>query len=206
MTERMITDLLAELSEAKLLIIFIKDTSAFIQISTWDKHQQIRAKKSKYPAYDSTCKQLIANEISKQLIANDSEGKIDSTHTENIESCEQVITDDYKCPRNPIQSNPIQSRGLSETLGKMVKIYEEEIKTPITPMLAERIKDIEQEYNLDIFRAGLKNAVGRGKRNLNYAIEIMKDYKINGIPDSNGKKPQEQTKPLVGKDGWGVTL
>jgi hypothetical protein len=39
---------------------------------TWDKHQQIRAKKSKYPAPDEICNQMISNDI--------------------------------KCSRNPIQS------------------------------------------------------------------------------------------------------
>jgi len=96
----------------------------------------------------------------------------------------------------------------SEILEKMVKIYEEEVKTPITPMLAERIKDVEQEYNLEIFRAGLKKAVTLGKRNLNYAIEIMKDYKLNGIPSGNGSKPQEPTKLIPHKfnDGWNTGL
>jgi DnaD/phage-associated family protein len=191
-TEGMITNLLMELSKAKLIIVFTKEESPFIQISTWDKHQQIRAKKSKYPAYDNTCKQLIADAICKQLIADDSEEIPDSNQSQNIGNSKQLITDDGKCARNPIQSNPIQSRDFSDTLKQMVEIYEEEIGSVATPMIAERIKDVEQEYNLGIFRAGLKNAVSRGKRNLNYAIEIMKDYKLNGIPSSNGSKHQDK--------------
>lgn len=33
-----------------------------LQLSTWENHQQIRAKKSKYPAPDETCNQLISND------------------------------------------------------------------------------------------------------------------------------------------------
>jgi hypothetical protein len=48
-------------------------------MKTWERHQQIRAKKSKYPSPES--------------------GKVvpDST-------CKQMMADDSKCPRNPIQS------------------------------------------------------------------------------------------------------
>ena len=205
-TENSIINLLMELSDAKLIIVFTKDDNTFIQITTWDKHQQIRAKKSKYPAYDSACKQLISNDFCKQLISNDSICNHDSNYTQKSENCKQLIADDSICARNPIQSNPIQSKGnFSETLEKMVKIYEEEIGSIATSMIAERIKDVEQEYSLEIFRAGLKNAVSRGKRNLNYAIEIMKDYKLNGLPNNNGSKPQEPNKTL-GKDGWGISL
>ena len=33
-----------------------------LQLSTWENHQQIRAKKSKYPAPDEICNQLISND------------------------------------------------------------------------------------------------------------------------------------------------
>lgn len=83
LTELELINLLIELSNAKLITIYTKDNEPFIQMCTWDKHQQIRAKKSKYPAYDDTCKQLIADVIREQLLSD------------NI------------CLRNPIQSNPI---------------------------------------------------------------------------------------------------
>jgi len=52
--------------------VYKYDGRPYLQLATWDQHQQIRAKKSKYPAYDV--------------------------------SCNQMISDDIKCPRNPIQS------------------------------------------------------------------------------------------------------
>ena len=35
----------------------------FLQLATWEQHQQIRAKKSKYPPCDVTCNHLISNDI-----------------------------------------------------------------------------------------------------------------------------------------------
>jgi hypothetical protein len=68
---------LNRLSGIELIMLYECSGRPYLQLITWENHQQIRAKKSKYPAYDSTCNQM--------------------------------ISDDIKCPRNPIQSNPIQS-------------------------------------------------------------------------------------------------
>ena len=70
-----IEDALRALTSAELVILYEVDGKPFLQMKTWDKHQQIRAKKSKYPA-------------------------------PNEGICKQMISDDSKCPRNPIQSNP----------------------------------------------------------------------------------------------------
>ena len=66
---------LNELVSAGLVNAYIaEDGKKYIQFAKWAKHQQIRAKRSKYPVMDG--------------------------------SCNQLISDDCKCPRNPIQSNP----------------------------------------------------------------------------------------------------
>lgn len=80
-TEKQISDALHKLSTVGIVTIYEHDGRPYLQLVTWEKHQQIRAKKSKYPAPDETCNQM--------------------------------ISDDIKCPRNPIQSesnpNPNQN-------------------------------------------------------------------------------------------------
>ena len=68
-----IEDALRALISAELVILYEVDGKPFLQMKTWDRHQQVRAKKSKYPSPD--------------------EG-----------TCNQMISNDIKCPRNPIQS------------------------------------------------------------------------------------------------------
>lgn len=70
---------LRALTSAELVIIYEVDGKPFLQMKTWERHQQIRAKKSKYPSHES--------------------GNIVSDST-----CKQMIAEDSKCPRNPIQS------------------------------------------------------------------------------------------------------
>ena len=69
-----IEDALSALESADLIIIYTVDGKPFLQMKTWEKHQQVRAKKSKYPSPD-----------------------------EGV--CNQMISNDIKCPRNPIQAN-----------------------------------------------------------------------------------------------------
>lgn len=81
-TEKQVMTWVKSLVKADLVYLYeVKEgqnegqTGIFIQVKKWESHQQVRAKRSKYP---------------------DSNGN-------------QLISDDYICPRNPIQSNPIRT-------------------------------------------------------------------------------------------------
>ena len=75
---KQVTAWVNELVSAGLVNAYIaEDGKKYIQFAKWAKHQQIRAKRSKYPAMD--------------------------------DSCNQLISDDCKCHRNPIQSESAQS-------------------------------------------------------------------------------------------------
>jgi len=73
-SEKHIITALNKFSDIGLVVLYEHNERQYIQCATWNNHQQIRSKKSKYP------------------------------EPENI--CNQMISDDIKCPRNPIQSNP----------------------------------------------------------------------------------------------------
>lgn len=67
-TTAMISQWLDQLRHAELITIYTVNGKPYIQFNTWDKHQQVRAKRSKFPspddgliADDSNCDQLIAN-------------------------------------------------------------------------------------------------------------------------------------------------
>lgn len=82
-----IEEALRALTSAELVILYEVDGKPFLQMKTWDRHQQVRAKRSKYPAPESG--------IQKHDI-----------------NCYQMQADASKCPRNPIQSesNPKEEK------------------------------------------------------------------------------------------------
>ncbi len=76
------------------------DSKPYLYLPSWEVHQQVRAKKSKYPAPDETCN--------------------------------QVISDDIKCSRNPIQS---ESESESEEEAYASCAEPETVSTPPVIML-----------------------------------------------------------------------
>ncbi len=61
-TKKQITDALNKLSTVGLVRGYEVRGKSFLQLTAWEKHQQIRAKNSKYPAPDETCNQLISDD------------------------------------------------------------------------------------------------------------------------------------------------
>jgi len=63
---------LKQLVESGLIQIYIGDDGReYLIFLSWGKHQQVRSKKSKFPAPDSTCNQMISDDIKcKQMQAN----------------------------------------------------------------------------------------------------------------------------------------
>ena len=86
-TEKNVEDALIKLASLGLVRVYEVDQKPFLVLPTWEKHQTIRAKKSKYPAPLANNDNLQASEI----------------------ICKQMQTNASKCSRNPIQSNQIQS-------------------------------------------------------------------------------------------------
>lgn len=67
-----IENALYKLADIGCVRLYECDSKPYLYLPAWEVHQQIRAKKSKYPPPDETCNKM--------------------------------ISDDIKCPRNPIQS------------------------------------------------------------------------------------------------------
>lgn len=88
---------LNELVKAGLLFAYMaEDGKKYVQFTKWSKHQQIRAKKSKYPLFDSTCNQLLADDGNS--CRNPIQYEIQSISAQSadeIESCFLALWDLY---------------------------------------------------------------------------------------------------------------
>ena len=84
-----IEDALRALTSAELVTLYEVDGKPFLQMKTWDRHQQVRARKSKYPSPESG--KQVHEIICNQMISDDINGN-------------QKESSASKCPRNPIQS------------------------------------------------------------------------------------------------------
>lgn len=90
-TKKHISEAIDKLSTVGLVRGYEFQGRPYLQLTTWDCHQQIRAKKSKYPSPDDVAKNQSPG-------GSDTGLYIQETSSENI--CNQLISDDSKCPRN----------------------------------------------------------------------------------------------------------
>ena len=65
--EKTILSWLNKLAEVELIKFYIIDHHPYLLITKWEKHQQIRAKKSKYPEPDNICNQLLVSCLRNML-------------------------------------------------------------------------------------------------------------------------------------------
>ena len=152
--EQQIEDALRALTSAELVILYTVDGKPFVQMKTWDRHQQIRAKKSKYPAPDSTCKQLISNDI--------------------------------KCSRNPIQSNPIiedeEEEEDNNARARITAAWSSAFGSKITPALLDQLTGISTAMSADVIIRAIRIAAAKTPNSPSgYIKAILKDWQHEHI-------------------------
>ena len=161
-----IIDGLRALTSAELVILYEVDGKPFVQMKTWERHQQIRAKKSKYPSPES-------GTISSDII------------------CNQMTSDDSKCPRNPIQSNPnpkeagtrVRAREPAASVDDSCVAYCETCLRAMSPGNIEELRSFLCDDNLpsDLIRYAVDDACGHGNRSWAYVAKILNRYVVEGI-------------------------
>ena len=83
---QLIAGWLQSLALAGMVKVYQNNGHFYLALLSWDKHQQIRAKRPKYPGPEDEGSEII----------------------EPDSICNQMISIASNCTRNPIQSNPIQ--------------------------------------------------------------------------------------------------
>lgn len=61
-TEKQISEALSVLANSGMISLYCVDGEPYFYFPTWEKHQQIRAKKSKFPSPEGICEQPIAGD------------------------------------------------------------------------------------------------------------------------------------------------
>ena len=59
---QMVTEWVQQLERSGLILLYTAaDGRKYLQLTKWEKHQRIRAKQSKFPQFDDTCRQMTAD-------------------------------------------------------------------------------------------------------------------------------------------------
>jgi DnaD/phage-associated family protein len=155
--EQDISTWLASLQRAGLIHIYAVNDKPYLQIATWDKHQQVRAKRSKYPP-------MISDDI----------------------NCNQVQADAPVIQSNPIQYNPPAGGGdafaqvctvYEQNVGLLTKIISEKLADDIATYGAPWVTDAigiavtAEKRNLSYVEGILKKWKHEGRTNGNKPVK-----------------------------------
>lgn len=170
---------LNELQSAKLILLYSDgDGGEYLHMQTWNKHQQVRAKRSKYP----------------EPPTDDSNGY-------------QLISDDNISPRNPIQSNPIVIQHDDDDFrGKLIQQWEAVIgmfPTASYPDATAYMDKLQERDALDWWALAITETVDKAKRpSWQYMKAILEGWLAAGQPltYTNGKsetRTAPKSKPVT---------
>lgn len=154
--EQDISTWLASLQRAGLIRIYTVNDKPYLQIATWDKHQQVRAKRSKYPP-------MISDDI----------------------NCNQVQADAPVIQSNPIQYNPPAGGDAfaqvctvyEQNVGLLTKIISEKLADDIATYGAPWVTDAigiavtAEKRNLSYVEGILKKWKHEGRTNGNKPVK-----------------------------------
>lgn len=98
-TEKAVLDAINKLSTVGLVIPYTWDGKSTLQLATWDKHQQVRCKRSKYPAYDGSDELSATDNVHLLTFAGENKNLISIDINGN-----QMNTNVPVIQYNPIQS------------------------------------------------------------------------------------------------------
>jgi hypothetical protein len=109
-------DALRALTSAELVTLYRVGGKPFLQMKTWDRHQSVRAKKSKFPGPDEADAEEMADVVIGHYVKAD-----DGCMQADASKCKQMQANVPVIQSNPIQSesesnpNPTRARGAGGT-------------------------------------------------------------------------------------------
>ncbi|ALA12626.1 DnaD domain protein [Paenibacillus larvae] len=169
-TVRNVEEALGRLAAAGLILWYEAEGEKIIQILNFEKHQQGLHKrtKSKFPDYIPD----------------------DSGNFRGIPS-EQNRTEEKRTEENRTELEQISgSRSRQEDPFRM---FEHEGFGMLSPVLADRLKDMCSEYGDRWVCEAMKKAVVKGKRNLGYVDGILKNWRSGGIDEPWKEEQHEES-------------
>jgi len=166
-TDKQVESALNTLRTAGIVEVYMYDDRPYLQLRTWDRHQQIRAKKSKYPSPS------------------------DGTYKSSESFCNQLISDDSKCPRNPIQSESntkseseakCAREAAADPIQEVIALFAQNTASQhLTPYVAQQIAQWCDKAGPALVKAAILDTAKKGKKPWAYIEKPLIEWYDMGI-------------------------
>ncbi len=205
-TETVISHLLTELEAADLIRLYEVGGQPYLFFPTWTKHQQVRAKSSKYPdpsAADSRCKQMISDDSRcnhLKSFAPDTRNTISEIQSNPIE---------YETPTPPTPSQGVAPDGgvgvdvtaeqattepapttTDKQRGVVFEHWQNNMPGSMTQVIADQVDDMINTYGPDEVVRAVTDACMANVRKPSYVLGILRKRAAGeSKPGPNGTGP-----------------
>ena len=213
-----IEDALRKLTSAELVSTYEVDGKPFLMMNTWDRHQQARAAKSKYPGPDGKY-------LTKGQRANPNE--ITRNHLQSNDN--QPKSDDSKCSRYSYSYSDSESYSEAVNAGAREEPEPREEMTAaaycevclrgMSPGNYDELRSfLDEGLPDDLVRYAVDDACGHGFRSWSYVNKILNRYVVQGIKtvdqaraekkahESKGQGKGGLSEPPAAAESWGGAL
>jgi len=166
---------LAELVQAQLVILYRVDGGDYLQMRTWERHQQIRAKRSKYPdmiTSDINCDQVIAN--------------VPVIQSNPIQTNPVVVVVD---PTPPTVSIPAETNIQTAQAAAVFSCWQDNMRGTLSTVIVDDLNDLINTYGADAVIRAITEAARSEVRTMRYVTGILKNWAAG-----NQKPAQDERK------------
>ena len=177
------------LASVELVSTYEVDGKPFVRLLGWERNQQMRARKSKYPGPD---------------------GK----HMKSDTTCKHLKSDDIKCSRNPIQSesesnpnptpNPYadaRDDGERPDFGTLEAYASNNLRN-LSPGNMQQLVSFREDLPDEVIRLAIDQACGSNAPSWNYVRKVLNNWLEKGVKtEADAKAEIARGKPKEEKPG-----
>lgn len=174
------------LSLLGMVSVYTVDHKPYLQLTGWDRHQTIRAKRSKFPSPDNNAMQVNAHEnICKHMQAN-----VPVIQSESVSESQSEVESEARAPATTTtqESHTFASAQdaavYRENMGKIEQLAKR-ISLPFAPIDYDRAETYLADYGIDWVLEAMTRTSSRAEksRSWGYVEAILKSWRKKGGMD-----------------------
>ena len=188
LTAKAVSEAINRLASAGMVALYEFEGKPYLYLPTWNCHQSVRSKRSKYPSPD-----VPGNSPAGE------EQAADGSDEQHESICKQMNSDESKCPRNPIQSesnpNPIREADAGNApagedpapppadteLAKVMNLYLNRVNALPSPSCIDELKSYTKLLGADVCCKAIEVALDDKKSSWSYIKAILQSYSRDGV-------------------------
>lgn len=162
LTYKNVTDALNRLASVGLIELYTVDGKPFLRVVTWERYQRIRAKKSKFPPPDNSCRQMTADD-----------SKCPRNPIQSNAKCEMRNAEALSAPARADDHTPAAAAVVADYLNR--------VNPSASDIALEELRSFADALGEAVCKRALDIALDEKKATWSYIRAILRDKAARGV-------------------------